>query len=90
MPHRKIPIPRHPIIHRKRGVNSSGLTQNDQMLNYIRTKRFPSNNPKQPFQFPSPAKDVSYSNLTLVFNRSRNGLVPKDLRVNHIRPILVV
>ncbi len=92
---RQAPAPRgppvfpRPIINRTRSLTASGLTQRDQMLNHIRTSSFPASTGVI-FQFPSPPTDKSYSNLSIVFNRSRNGLVPKDMRLNHVQPLIAV
>lgn len=104
MPARRLaPAPRGPpasspgpFIHRTRHISASGLTQKDIMLNHIRVSKFAVSNPRNGgrpkivlFQFPTPPKDASYSNISIVFNKSRNGLVPKDERLNHVQPLLV-
>lgn len=87
MPVKRI-ILHHPRVNLRRHSYSSGLVTHDQMFNFIRTSRYPSNSRTSNFQFSAPAKDVEYSTLTLVFGQSRDGLVPKDLSVNHLKPIL--
>ncbi len=96
MPARRLaPAPRgppgfpRPIINRTQAIDASGLTQKDIMLNHIRTSKFPGATGVL-YQFPSPPKDASYSNMSIVFDRSRNGLVPKDEKLNHVQPLIVV
>lgn len=76
------------IINETNTSVNNGYPPKDISLNHLRTSLYPAL-PGVRFQFPSPPRDQSYSNISIFGNRSRNGLVPKDQRYNHIIPIII-